>query len=104
MYFKSTISYPLTKSDEVGRKFLEVSEKYTDNESLGDIIVRAAVQATDEGIQVFSLVKLNNGKTDDAYKDAAQRMVEYRSIEGFKYRFDVLFEVEEALALIGMGS
>ncbi|MBT7153579.1 MAG: hypothetical protein HN945_14170, partial [Deltaproteobacteria bacterium] len=65
MYFKSTISYPLTKSDEVGRKFLEVSEKYPDNESLGDIIVRAAVQATDEGIQVFSLVKLNNGKTDD---------------------------------------
>jgi hypothetical protein len=103
IYLKTTICYPLSKADEVGRKFLVVSEKRPDNTSLGDIIARAAVKSVDEGIEVFSLLKVNNGKMDDAYNDAGQRMIEYRSIEGFSYTIETYFEVEEAMALIGLG-
>ncbi len=104
MYLKTTICYPHSQADEVGRKFLEVSEKMPDNESLGDIIARAAIKSRDGGIEVFSLVKINPGKMEDAINDTAQRMVEYRSIEGFNYTIDQYFEIEEGLALIGMGS
>ncbi len=45
MYFKTTIWYPITKTDDIGKKFLEVSEKYPDDESIGEIVVRAAVSA-----------------------------------------------------------
>ncbi|NVM30664.1 MAG: hypothetical protein HWN65_17625 [Candidatus Helarchaeota archaeon] len=102
MYIVVRIRYPNDLAPEVGKKYLEVMQKYPDDPALGEPTVLAAVRSTQRGITVISMSKVKKGKTDEALAYAWKRMVEFNDIKGFRYTVETWLEVTEALKLIGM--
>jgi hypothetical protein len=94
--------YPLTSGAQVGKKYLEVNEKYPPDESLAKPVVPAAVTTSQKGRQVISINEVEKEKVGDAIEDAERRMFEFRNIEGFTFEIKIWLKVEEALKLAGL--
>lgn len=102
MYVVVRARYPNDIAPEVGKKYLEVMQKYPDKPSIAEPTVLAAVRSTQRGITVISMSKVKKGKADEALDYVWKRMVEFNSIPGFRYTVETWLEVTEALKLIGM--
>jgi len=101
-YLVTTSIYPGEKATEVGAKYLEALTKYPPDESIGTIIIPAAVKSTHEGIKTFGVSDILEGKLDVAMSRSANMMAMFRDISGFSYTIDVYLKVEEAMSTIGM--
>jgi hypothetical protein len=95
--------YPLTKADEVAKKYLEALEKYPPDESLAKSVVPAAISSIQEGLETLAIVEVERQKVGDALERDIRFMIEFRSIEGFNYEIKIWSKVEEALERIGLG-
>jgi hypothetical protein len=96
--------YPPSKSDEVAKKYMEVMEKYPPDESIAKPVVPAAVKSTQEGLETLMIDSVERPKAGDAYNRAIRMMIEFRSIEEFRYEVKIWSTVEEALDAMGLGS
>jgi len=95
--------YPPSKTDEVGKKYLEVMKKYPPDESLQKDVVPVAVGAARDGFETLNISEVERGKLGDALDRAVNFMVEFRNIEGFNYEIKTWSTAEEALERIGLG-
>jgi hypothetical protein len=96
--------YPPSKSDEIGKKYLEVIEKYPPDESIAKTVVPAAIKSSQEGLESIMIDEVERHKVGDAYRRAIRMMIEFRNIEGFRYEVKIWSTVEEALDVMGLGS
>jgi hypothetical protein len=101
-YLVTTVFYPGDKVQEVGKRYLEALTKYPPDENLATDVVPAAVKSTHEGIKVFMVSDVKDGKLDEAYKRAVNMMVMFQNIVGFTYTVQVHLKVEEAMSAIGL--
>jgi hypothetical protein len=102
-YIITRVWYPPAKADEVGKKYLEVLEKYPPDESLAKTIVPAAVGSTKEGLEALLISEVERQKVGDALERETIFMVEFRNIEGFNYEIKTWSTAAEALQRIGLG-
>ncbi len=101
-YIITTSWYPTDKSSEVAKRYFEMLEKYPADESLGEMIVPAAVTTTKQGIKVIVVSEIKEGKLEEALTYTGNQMAMFQDIVGFEYATRVYSLVTEALAMIGM--
>jgi len=94
--------YPPDKGTEVGKKYIEVMQKFTPDPSIGKTLVRAAGRAVKDGIEVISINEVEKGKYEEALNRITRMMVEFQGIEGYRYEITTLMTAEEVFPLIGL--
>jgi len=94
---------PISESDKVGKKFLEVSEKYPPDESIAKDLVPTAVTTNEDGIVAITISEVKKEKMFEALDRAQKSLIEYRTIRGYNYTIKFWFTAEEALESIGLG-
>ena len=102
-YIISHCWFSPSKSEEVGKKYLEVLKKYPPDQSLEKVVVPAAVGATKDGLETLIIAEVERAKAGDALNRAVNMMFEFRNIEGLTYEVKAWSTVEEALERIGLG-
>ncbi len=102
-YIISRSWYPPSKMDETVKKYFEVMEKYPFDETLGKQIVQVATTTSKDGIETITITEVEQQKVGAALEWGKRFMMEFRSIEGFKYEIKVWSTAEEALARHGVG-
>ncbi len=98
MYIMTNISYPSDKVDEVVKKFVEVEEKYPQEERVTSPVFPGGVYSDDDGIHTISIVDVAEGKMTYAINMTYKILNEYRNIEGYRYKIRPLLTIEEAMA------
>ena len=101
-YIIATSIYPTAKAKAVAEKYFEAFQKYPADENLSTTVVPAAVKTTKEGINVFIVGEIKQGKFEEAFKLASNRLAMFNDIEGFESSLDVYMTLEEGLATLGM--
>lgn len=98
----TTSWFPSGKSEEVGKKFLEVTKKYPDDPSIAKPILRVGVRPTQDGMKVIAISEVQKGKYEEAMSLSIQMLLEYSDIEGFRYEIETFMSGKEALPLVGL--
>jgi hypothetical protein len=97
------IKYPLNKSDEVAKIYLESIKDYrSEIKGLAKEIVPNALKVTMEGIEAISVNEVKEGKLEEFTFAQGKAMLAYHAIEGFKYESEIRATVTEALELVGL--
>ncbi len=95
--------YPSGKIDEVAKKYLEITEKFPPDETMGKVVVPVAVAITTDGVEAMGISEIERDKLADALDYTSKIMLEYRNIEGYKYEIKTWATVDEAFELLGLG-
>ncbi|MHA2393329.1 MAG: hypothetical protein ACXAEX_15415 [Promethearchaeota archaeon] len=101
-YLVSFVKYPSYVANNVAKKYIEVLQKFPDDKSLGETIVRSAVKVTDEGIRVFSVTRVKAGKLEEAWNRSIETRAAFLDVEGYEGSIEVWATVEEAIRTKGM--
>ncbi len=101
-YLFVNVWFPPQKSQEMGKKALEVLQKFPEDSSIGKTILQGALMRTKHGIKGITITEVNEGKLEAAI-DRAQEIVDACSeIEGVNARFDILATLAESMEMIGL--
>jgi hypothetical protein len=100
-YIISYTCYPPTQSDKVAKRYLEVFKKLPLISSIKRIIP-AAVTSTEKGYEVMIVDEVKREDQGDAIDYLAKFLVEFRDIEGFRYKINNWSTLNEAMAYLGM--
>jgi len=98
----STSYFPAAKSEEVGKKYLEVLKKYPPDRSISKLILRVAVRITPDGMKAFTISEVKEGKFNEFMKLAYEQILLYSEIEGYRSEIEVCMSGAEALPLVGL--
>ncbi len=99
MVIISNITFPPESAKEIAERFLSLPD-------LPDYITRRGPYLTSnihDGSVVYSIYELDKSKLADGMLFLSDYMAKFFGVPGFNYEVKVYFEVEEALASIGMG-
>ena len=94
--------YPEKIVPLVGQKYLEVTQKFPWDESLGKMVLPPIQRATKDGIHVLSAYECKDDKVKHMIMALAKAMLMYGELEGYHYSMDTYIDVTEAYSLIGM--
>ena len=97
----ATSWFPHDKANEVGKKYVALAKKYPPTPELGETLV-TAIKVTKEGIKSIGIAQVVKGKVEEFLARNTKYMQEYSGIEGYRYEQEMLMDVTEALAVIGM--
>lgn len=101
-YLFVNVWFPPQKSQEMGKKALEVFQKFPEDSSIGKTIIQGALMRTKNGIKGITITEVNEGKLEAAI-DRAQELVDmYSEIEGVNARFDLYATLAESMEMIGL--
>ena len=99
VFIMVTLKYPLHKADEVGQAF--IGKKVPE---VADFVKRINIWVVSEfDNKIYALYEVPNEKMFDGYLSISTRYAGYRTVEGFKFKIEVLATVQEALPMIGLG-
>lgn len=98
----TTTWFPANKSEEVGKKFLEVSKEFPEDLSISKPILRVCVRATKDGMKAITINEIQKGKFEEAMVRANKLLLIYSKIEGYKFEIEIFMSGKEALPLIGL--
>ncbi len=99
MVIISNIAFPPESAKEMAERFLSLPD-------LPDYMTRRGpylASNIDDGSVAYTIWELDKSKLADGMIFLADYMAKFFGVPGFNYEFKVYFEVEEALASIGMG-
>jgi len=91
-------SFPVNSSLEAGKSFQNLPP-------LPEFITRRGpyiLAVKGEGIQAFSVFEFDNSKMAEAMETIGNYYVTMRDVPGFSYSINVVFEVQEALGMLGL--
>ncbi len=97
----TTLAYPSHKLNEVWKRYLQVREKFTFDESLGELIAQP-VKLTTDGIRFLNIVTVKEGKLEEVLKILQKDHLQYIDIEGYEFSFEVWNTFEEGLGIAGL--
>jgi hypothetical protein len=102
VYILVTMWWPNSKSIEVGKKGIELPEKFPPDESILKVVLDAGLMRTREGIKAISVSEVMEGKLEEALQRIGEVLEFYSEIEGLNCRFDIMTTAAEAMASIGL--
>jgi hypothetical protein len=101
-YLLVNLYFPPHKGGEVGKKTLEVLQKYKEDPTIAKWVLRGAVMRTQHGIRSMNVSEVPVGKLEAAI-DRANEMVDmFSEIEGVNAEFFTMATMAEALEMIGL--
>ena len=102
VYIVTIAKYPSHLGATVGKRYLEMLQKFPPDPSLGEGIVPAAVKRTEYGLQTISLTEVAKGKLDEALERAHNQLAMFNDLEDVEMSLEVYMTASEALATVGM--
>lgn len=102
VYLVSESWWPAGKSAELGKVYLEAIKKYPDDRSIAKPIVLSSINSEKEGLHGIGISSVKPGKVKEAMDLATNRLLIMSSVEGFRYRLYVSYELVEAMPLVGL--
>ena len=99
MILIASVSYPPENATDIAKRFLEAPQ-------VPDFLTRRGPyfnSTFNEGITGFSIYELDKSKVAEGTEFLGNYMAIFFGVPGFKYEIKTLFEVEEALKMIGLG-
>lgn len=102
MYILITVWFPASKSIEVGKKTIEVNERFPDDESILKTILPGGLMRTKNGIKGISVFEVVEGKFEQAYERAGDILSAYAEVDGLNCRIDTMTTGAEAMESIGL--
>jgi len=94
--------YPMKVSQLVGQKYIEVTQKYPLDESLGKIVLPPIFQATKDGVHFISVYECKDDKVKAMMMTVGKAMMMYTGIEGYQFAIHTYIDVTEGFSLLGM--
>ena len=101
-YIVIFVKFPSHIANEVSKRFIESLQKFPDDDSLGETLIRSAVKSTQEGVNIFTVNRINEGKLEEALNSARTQIAFFLDIEGYEASVEVWATVQEGLATLGM--
>ncbi len=95
-----TITYPTTSAAEFGKAAVKNFQEHP----FPDFIKLTGPYSTisENGIKSIVILEIEKGKADEAFKIVNTRTANYLSVPGYGSKTEILTNMEEGLALIGM--
>ena len=93
--------WPVGKSAEVGKLFLEAMKKYPVDKSIAKREIQA-LWTVKEGMHIISIYSIKPGKVKEAMDNTTNRLLMLASIEGYKSQINIAYDIVEAMPLIGL--
>jgi hypothetical protein len=101
-YLFINVWFPPQKGEEMGKKALEVFQKFPEDTSIAKTAIQGALMRTKNGIKGVTVFEVNEGKLEAAI-DRAQEIVDtYSDVEGVNARFDLYATLAESMEMIGL--
>ena len=101
-YLVSNVKYPSHIAAKVAQKYFEVLQKFPDDDSIAEVIIRSAVKVTEDGIRVLGVTRVKEGKFEEAWNQSMESRAAFLDLEGYEASIEVWATIEEALRTIGM--
>ena len=98
----STSYFPASKSNEVGKKYIEITKKYPADRSLSKVVIPVAVRITPNGMKAFTISEVKEGKFKEFMNRVYQQILEYSEIEGYRSEVEIFMSGTEAMPLVGL--
>lgn len=98
----STGWFPANKSAEAGKKYLEVIKQFPPDRNISKPIVRVAARVTTDGMKVFTVSEVKEGKFKEFMERYYKMILIYSEIEGYRVEMEVYLSGTEALPLVGL--
>ncbi|MFW9940132.1 MAG: hypothetical protein ACFFFT_03770 [Candidatus Thorarchaeota archaeon] len=102
MYILISVWYPPTKSMEVGKKYIEATQKFPEDETIYKTILEGGIMRTKNGIKAIQIHEILEGKLEEAFTRFNEVLQFFAEIEGFNSRIDTMGTVAEAMEVIGL--
>jgi len=102
MYIVSTTRFPISKGEEVGKRFIEASKKFPYDRSLEKQILRMAAKIVGDEVVSITISEVKEGKFEEVFKRSHEVMVFYKDIEGIKFDVQPYLSGTEAFPLVGL--
>ncbi len=99
----STLYFPTEKSEKVGKKWLEILNKFPADGSLSTTILPVAVRVTPDGMKAIGLSEVKEGKFDEFIKLLYAQILEWSKLEGLRSNIEVFMSGVDAMTLVGLG-
>jgi len=99
-YIITRIWYPSHKQNEIIKKYLEISSKYSSDENVLEQLC-APVNTSDKGIEVMGIYDVKEGKLEQALSYLGKYLFEFINIEGCEYSIRTWYTFEEAAGVAG---
>ncbi|MBN1800615.1 MAG: hypothetical protein JW891_03865 [Candidatus Lokiarchaeota archaeon] len=93
---------PQGKEAKAGAKYIEVMREHESKPFEKGVLPLGVVSAK-KGTKVLSIVKIKEGRYEEAIKLITKRLLGLSSVEGLHYKIETMLDGEEALSLIGLG-
>ena len=98
----STSYFPADKSEEAGKKYIEVSKKFPPDRSISKPILRVGVRVTTNGMKVITLFEVKEGKFNEFMNRSYQQILMFSEIEGYRAEHEVFMSGTDAMPLVGL--
>ena len=103
-YIVTTGWYPTHIEKEITEKYFEVVKQFPFDRSLGRDTIPVAITTNKNGVKMFSVMEVKEGKLEDALTWCSKRMLLLQNIKGWEYKVRVWVTIVEALELSGISS
>ena len=95
--------WPPNKSEEVGKIYLEVMQKFPDDRSIAKPVVQSAVWPVEGGMHSMTVSTVQPGKVKEAMDMSSNRLLMLgTAIEGFRYTMNIAYDLVEAMPFVGL--
>ncbi len=98
----TTTWFPVGKSSEVGKIYLEVLKQFPPDKTIAKAIVRVGVRTTKDGMKSFSIFEIKEGKLKEFMDNYYKQILMFSEIEGYRSEMELYMSGAEALPLIGL--
>lgn len=95
------MKYPSHMQNEVVKKYLQISSKYSPDENVAEQLC-APVTTTEHGVKVMSIWQIKEGKLEQALAYYRRYFYEFINIKNCEYSVDVWYTFEEAAGIAGI--
>lgn len=102
VYILITMWFPNNKAIEVGKKGVEMAEKFPPDETILKVVLDAGLMRTRDGIKLIAISEVMEGKLEQGLARVNEILEFYTEIEGLNCRFDIMTTATEAMASIGL--
>ena len=98
----TTTWFPVGKSSEVGKIYLEILKQFPPDKTISKAIVRVGVRTTKDGMKSFSIYEIKEGKLKEFMDNYYKQILMFSEIEGYRSEMEFYMSGAEALPLIGL--
>ena len=98
----TTTWFPVGKSSEVGKIYLEILKQFHPDKTIAKAIVRVGVRTTKDGMKSFSIYEIKEGKLKEFMDNYYKQILMFSEIEGYRSEMELYMSGAEALPLIGL--